>query len=345
MWLKKLAIAAGATALTAGAAGATVDKGWYIGLEAGVNEATDLAFAAVRLPAPAVAAGDLQQDFGWAGFATAGYAFDNNWRVELELGFRTNDIEAACLPGCFPTTGSIDQFSQMLNVIYDWDLADDWTLSTGLGIGGDFVDVSSVFGADDDYVLAYQAVIGLSHHLTDRLDVTLNYRYFNTDDLTLVSADPTFPGQTWAAATDGAESHAITIGLRWDLHPSGQPSGPKDIGPPQPGEPAKQFIVFFGFNKANLTSEAQSVVAEAAAAAKKLGSAVIKVTGHTDTVGGNAYNERLSMRRADVVRDELVRLGVTSKILASGRGETQLLVQTADGVKEPQNRRTTIELD
>jgi outer membrane protein OmpA-like peptidoglycan-associated protein len=116
--------------------------------------------------------------------------------------------------------------------------------------------------------------------------------------------------------------------------------------PPPPPPPAiKQFIVFFGFNKYNLTAEAQAVVAEAASAAKSQGSASILVTGHTDTVGGNAYNQRLSEKRAGAVKDELVRLGIDAgKISAMGKGETELLVQTGDGVKEPQNRRATIDL-
>jgi outer membrane protein OmpA-like peptidoglycan-associated protein len=45
-----------------------------------------------------------------------------------------------------------------------------------------------------------------------------------------------------------------------------------------------------------------------------------------------------------VVRDELSRLGATSQIVTSAKGETELLVQTGDNTKEPQNRRTTIDL-
>jgi outer membrane protein OmpA-like peptidoglycan-associated protein len=108
----------------------------------------------------------------------------------------------------------------------------------------------------------------------------------------------------------------------------------------------KQFIVFFGFNKANLSAEAQAVVAEAAAAAKSQGSARIVIAGHTDTVGSNAYNDQLSLRRANAVKDEFIRLGVSpDAITATGKGESELMVQTGDGVKEPQNRRATINLN
>jgi outer membrane protein OmpA-like peptidoglycan-associated protein len=88
------------------------------------------------------------------------------------------------------------------------------------------------------------------------------------------------------------------------------------------------------------------VVAEAAASAKAQGSARIVVVGHTDTVGSNAYNEALSLRRASAVKDELSRLGVSpDAISTSGKGESELLVQSGDGVKEPQNRRATIDLN
>ncbi|HAJ48554.1 MAG TPA: cell envelope biogenesis protein OmpA, partial [Alphaproteobacteria bacterium] len=70
----------------------------------------------------------------------------------------------------------------------------------------------------------------------------------------------------------------------------------------------------------------------------------ILITGHADTSGTNAYNIGLSERRAFAVKDELVRLGATAQILTTAKGETELLVQTADGVREPQNRRATIDL-
>jgi OmpA-OmpF porin, OOP family len=342
MKLRNFAIAAGTMLVGMATAHATADRGWYIGLEAGANWSTDVTFAAVSAPGGFLAAGDLEFETGWTGIGTVGYAFRPNWRAELELAFRTNDIDAFCAGACIPTTGSIDQFSQMLNVIYDWNLGGKWSLATGLGVGGSYVEGDTFFGQDDDYVFAGQAIVGVNYQLSDRMDVVLNYRYTVTDDLSFTAQDPVL-AQVWAAAADGMQNHAVTVGLRWDLQPTMVQAKPKDTTP-QPRDPAKQYVVFFGFNKANLTSEAQAVVAEAAGAAKQMGTATIIVTGHTDTVGGGAYNARLSERRAAVVREELMRLGTTSKIVASGRGETELLVQTGDNVKEPQNRRTTIDL-
>jgi OOP family OmpA-OmpF porin len=134
--------------------------------------------------------------------------------------------------------------------------------------------------------------------------------------------------------------------MRFDLQADRAPAAPPKAPPPVQPKAPKQFIVFFGFNKSNLTPEAARVVADAAAAAKEYGSASIMVVGHTDTVGSPAYNNALSMRRSGAVKDGLIGNGIpASAISTAGRGESELMVQTGDGVKEPQNRRATIDLN
>jgi OmpA-OmpF porin, OOP family len=82
---------------------------------------------------------------------------------------------------------------------------------------------------------------------------------------------------------------------------------------------------------------------QAAGAYKSKGSARIRATGHTDTSGPEAYNIALSLRCANAVRNALVREGVpAAAITVIGCGEQGLLVPTADGVGEPQNRRVEI---
>ena len=106
-----------------------------------------------------------------------------------------------------------------------------------------------------------------------------------------------------------------------------------------------QFVIFFGFNKCNITSEADSVLAEAASTAKSMGSASVEIVGHTDTVGSAKYNKKLSECRAHAAEENLERKGVPGgAIHTSGVGKSDLLIQTGDGVKGPQNRRDTINL-
>ena len=109
--------------------------------------------------------------------------------------------------------------------------------------------------------------------------------------------------------------------------------------------PVKNFIVFFDFNRSDLTGEAQAIVAEAIKAAKTQGAAHITVTGHTDTVGSDRYNQALAMRRAEVVKDALMAGGIDAAgISTDARGFHDLLVQTGPGVREPRNRRAVIDL-
>jgi outer membrane protein OmpA-like peptidoglycan-associated protein len=88
------------------------------------------------------------------------------------------------------------------------------------------------------------------------------------------------------------------------------------------------------------------VVQQAADYAKSGNATRIVVVGHTDTSGGFAYNMRLSERRAKSTADALVAQGVQQSTLqVDWKGKTDLAVQTPDGVKEPLNRRSTIDIN
>ncbi len=109
---------------------------------------------------------------------------------------------------------------------------------------------------------------------------------------------------------------------------------------------AKEFIVYFPFDKYILTPEAQTVVQEAAMYANDGHATAIAVVGHTDLSGSVAYNLRLSERRAKTVADALVGLGVPQGTLSvDWKGESDPAVPTPDGVKEPLNRRATIDIN
>lgn len=102
-------------------------------------------------------------------------------------------------------------------------------------------------------------------------------------------------------------------------------------------------MLFFANDRATLSPDSEVVVREAAAAAKANPEAKVTVAGHADTTGNSAYNQTLSQRRADAVRDELVKDGLNpASIAVIGRGEDALLVSTKDGIYEPKNRRVEI---
>ena len=151
-----------------------------------------------------------------------------------------------------------------------------------------------------------------------------------------------------------AAGFAQEVGASDQLFAQAKPTAPVRPAPAPMAAPAapapamqqemKKFLVFFDWNKATLTPEARRIIATAAEDFKKTGSTRIVATGHTDTSGSAAYNMRLSVRRAEAVKAELVRLGVPAGVITTiGRGQEDLLVPTKDNVREPQNRRVSIE--
>ena len=114
---------------------------------------------------------------------------------------------------------------------------------------------------------------------------------------------------------------------------------------PPPAQPvaATSFMVFFDWDRSDLSSQAQSTIQQAANAFKQTGAARVTATGHADRSGPDNYNMALSLRRANAVKDSLIRNGVPAGVIqVVGKGESQPLVPTADGVREPQNRRVEI---
>jgi outer membrane protein OmpA-like peptidoglycan-associated protein len=126
-------------------------------------------------------------------------------------------------------------------------------------------------------------------------------------------------------------------------------SGPPQQAPsPPPAVIAdRAYIVFFPWNSAEIGERGRQIIAEAA---KNLGTVErrtgrIELDAYADRSGPRGYNQRLSRRRAEAVAAELVRDGVQrSAITVQAFGESRPLVPTADGVREPQNRRVEIVL-
>ena len=334
------------TVLAVGIAQATPDQnGWYVGLEAGwVNVQNTSNVNADR--------DDIRFDDGWGVLGTAGYAFyGSHWRVEAELGYRQNDV-SSITDGGFTShpDGELTNTTAFLNAVYDISLLDSLDLSLGGGVGVDRMRYRDKFeglsSSDTDTELAAQLIAGLTWRLSRHWDLDLNYRYLFTQH---PDFDLKFCGGLLLCAPTHAEGdmdvnkNTITIGFRYGFDEPPPPPAPAPVvsAPPPPAH----FIIFFGFNKCNITAEADSVLSEAASAAKSMGSASVTIVGHTDTVGSPKYNQKLSECRANAAASNLVGKGVPQgAISASGRGETELMVQTGDGVKEPQNRRATIDL-
>ncbi|MBI1238257.1 MAG: outer membrane beta-barrel protein [Alphaproteobacteria bacterium] len=321
MRMRSLILGSVAAFAFSAAAHATDGKeGWYLGLEGGAN------FAELD----GITGEDL--DTGYAGLGTVGYGFGGA-RLELELGGRWDEGD---IPGGTPTNDTdVQTLSAMANLLFDFALTPYLDLSLGGGIGHGQVEVDYSGIEDDDGGLAYQGIAQLALSVGEQTDLFAGYRYFVVEDLVTAQFSP---------AEFDYETHTATIGLRYYLSP---PVAPVAAAPAPVAEaaPAQSFIVFFDFNKSNLTPEADAVVAEAAAAFAAGSNVSVSVVGHTDTVGSAGYNQGLSERRAASVAASLVDKGVPAgAITTTGKGFSEPLVPTGPGVREPQNRRATIEL-
>jgi len=119
------------------------------------------------------------------------------------------------------------------------------------------------------------------------------------------------------------------------------PESTPDRPPSSP--PVRAFLVFFDFDRTNLTAPAMATIRQAATDFTAQGLTMIEVIGHSDTSQSTAISNAESSRRAEAVKAALITFGIPAHaIVTRGRGKTQLLVPTADGVREPQNRRAEI---
>lgn len=109
--------------------------------------------------------------------------------------------------------------------------------------------------------------------------------------------------------------------------------------PPRPAS----FLLYFSRGSDELTEESKGELARMLAELRLRSAPDILVIGHTDRVGKEEDNDRLSLARAERVRQSLVAQGIAAELIrASGRGEREPVVPTADGVDEPRNRRVEI---
>ena len=143
---------------------------------------------------------------------------------------------------------------------------------------------------------------------------------------------------------------AIMDEIEGNLAPAPQPAAeafPAPVTMIDSNEPLNiadaMYLVFFDFDKSDINQGALNVVETVVSEIQNRNIQTVTIVGHTDTSGSDAYNKRLSKRRAEAVKSQLVSLGVpAANIKTESRGESDLLVQTQDGIREPANRRSVI---
>jgi outer membrane protein OmpA-like peptidoglycan-associated protein len=351
-------------------------SGLYIAGGAGVNwlEDSDMtsqgALRTGLANAGAGLSGNADFDTGWVGVLSLGYAFGNGFRAEIEGSYRENSINGingfAGIAAPRTQSGDVTTWGVMANVFYDFDLG--WNLG-GVGIvpyvgGGlgyavndwDGVAISSPATGrtlrldGDNGNFAWQVMVGAAFPLASvpGLAITAEGRYFATlsDDIdaTFVSATGATTTERGAVEVDNG-NWSVLIGLRYTFGAAPPPPPVAAPAPAAPPGPARAHHGVLGRGGATLTERARQIIAEAAQASTRVQTTRIEVAGHADRSGTPQYNQRLSERRAQAVATELERQGVPrSAMVIQAFGESRPLVPTADGVREPQNRRVEIVL-
>jgi OmpA-OmpF porin, OOP family len=337
-----------ALGLASAASAQEAPKGLYLGAGLGVSIPNDAKISGHQVDT------DAELDIFATGMLNLGYAYPNNLRSELEVGYRENDVDKV---GGANGNGDYSTFNGMLNLYYDIPGMGRFTPYVGIGGGMAHVslnNVSPVGGStvdDSDWVWAYQGIGGVGYQLTNNLGLFADYRFLDTTEGNFRMANGREVG------TDFTE-HRVMVGLKWffgapekKMEPT-PAAAPAPMAAPAPAPapaaavpaPARNYLVFFDFDKADLKPDAMNIVTQAAQNFPKTsGVTRIEATGHADRAGSDTYNQRLSLRRAEAVRAELIRQGIpANQIVVAGKGEREPLVQTADGVREPQNRRVEI---
>jgi outer membrane protein OmpA-like peptidoglycan-associated protein len=304
---------------------------------------------------------------GFNGVGAIGYGLGNGIRIELEGDYYQNEInQRSGSPAAGTSSGHVGTYGAMGNVYYDLDLERFGVPTFGLtpyigaGAGYQWSHLSPITTINNDGTLdrvggtngsfAFQGIVGVAYPVpvVPGLDLTLEYRYLEALN------DDAFSGEHFQPyglnkgniRLSAAENHSVMLGLRYALFQPPPPPPPAPVPPaaaaPAP-EPARTYLVFFDWDRADLTARAREIIATAAQASTHVQTTRIEVNGYTDLSGTAAYNLRLSVRRAKSVEAELVRDGVSeNEISIHGYGESNPLVPTAPGVREPQNRRVEI---
>lgn len=364
--MRKLAIVMALASTAIASPALARDDAWYIGIEAGpsIVEDAPLSIGVVDN------GGTVDHKTGYDTDGIIGYDF-GGFRLEAEVGYKKASVTALTANTGIPAgTGSVlaparlyngaggssSALSFMVNAMLDFGEDDGLNGFVGAGIGVARVKtnvsvdpVGAPFLNDSDTGLAWQGIAGIRAPLSGNWDVGLKYRYFAANKVDLVDRIGRDVGTRY-------RSHSLLGSLIYNFgEPAAPPPPPPPPPPPAPPEPVAPppmaakvctpgpYIVFFEWDKADITPEAASILDNAVSAYGDCGNAQVMLAGHADKSGAPKYNIGLSQRRNANVRSYLEGKGIAGGAIATQAfGESAPRVETSDGVRELQNRRVEI---
>lgn len=364
--MRKLAIAMALASTALATPALARDNSWYVGVEGGAMIVEDIDYDIGALKNAAT----VNHDYGYDVDGVIGYDF-GAFRLETEVGYRkasvdayrsTTTTRAAGFAGGLAGPGNYDYaggntsaLSFMLNGLLDFGADDGVQGFIGGGVGVARIKANNyalnqrgAFLDDSDTVFAFQGLAGVRAPLTSNIDATLKYRFFNADNVKLVDvAGRNYEGRF--------RSHSILGGVTYNFGEPVLPTPPlppvvEAAPPPPPPPPAPEvvcspgpFIVFFDWDRSDITPEASSILDNAVSQYQSCGNAHVMLAGHADRSGPASYNVGLSQRRADAVKAYLSSRSIPDGVISTEAfGESRPRVETADGVREVQNRRVEV---
>ncbi|WP_084615879.1 OmpA family protein [Solimonas flava] len=270
----------------------------------------------------------------------------------------------------------------MLNVWYDLFRGRRFHPYLGAGVGAARFAIDDIsFNGNQlesrfDTVLAWQFGAGFAYDLSPRWTVSLDYRYLKSDTgkFSLVKDEP------GAHVETNYEAQSAMLTLRYFFSappapvPVAEPETPVEVvepvepppppppppppvcHQPQPGEPLNLdgctvgdtlvlHGVNFDFDKATLTLNAKALLDQVASELTRHADIKIEVDGHTDSKGSDAYNQKLSQRRADAVKAYLVEKGIAAERMTSaGFGESKPIADNGTDEGREHNRRVELKI-
>jgi OmpA-OmpF porin, OOP family len=365
--MRKMAIAVALASTAIATPALARNDAWYIGVEGGAMIVEDIQLDIGAIGTRAAGTGSVDHDYGYDVDGIIGYDF-GAFRMEAEVGYRQADVQnfrsttttarggtlGNAPAGSYAASGKTSALSFMLNGLLDFGDDDAISGFVGGGVGvarvkhSDYrITSAGSFLNDSDTGFAYQALAGVRAPLTDHVDVGLKYRFFNVDGVDTIDS--------LGARTRGRyRSHSILGSLIYNFGEKAEPMAPPPPAPaPEPAPPPPPpvaavctpgpYIVFFEWDKSDITPEAGSILDNAVTAYGDCGQAQVMLAGHADKSGTPKYNLALSQRRNDSVQAYLTSKGIPGGVITTKAfGEGAPRVETADGVRELQNRRVEI---
>lgn len=316
--------------------------------------------------------GTIRHTTGFNGYLSTGWGFGNGLRVEVEGTYNQTHARTisggvvSAQPGHHRAYGKDQGYGGFINVLYDIDLKQfgiDAPVTPFVGVGAGYLwqhyrlglrhgtNVANMNSTRGGF--AAQGIVGAAYDIpgVPGLALTTQYRFIGQTASDSGVNIGNFHNTGHHRVTMGTRyTHQFILGLRYAFNnaPPPPPPAPHVVVPPAP-TPARTYLVFFDWDKSDLTARAREIVSQAAQASTHVQTTRIEVNGYTDNSAahpgprGTKYNQGLSLRRANSVKAELVRNGVPANAIdIHGYGDTNPLVATAKNTREPQNRRVEI---